>query len=88
LIVPLWGLAFGAAAGALAGSLPDYGIDGDFIKEVRGKVTRSTFALHTAVVDRLAPGFEGCEMEPMRSNLARSRPEATRGDGRGRGNHA
>jgi uncharacterized membrane protein len=76
LIVPLWGLAFGAAAGALAGSLPDYGIDGDFIKEVRGKVTRSTSALRTAVVDRLAPGFRGVRHG---ADAVVPSPEQTRG---------
>ena len=38
-------MAVGAAAGALAGSLADYGIDDDFIKNVREKVTEGTSAL-------------------------------------------
>jgi uncharacterized membrane protein len=73
-LVPIAGLAFGAAAGALAGSLSDYGIDDDFIKEVRGKVTPGASALflltHGAVVDRVAPEFEGTDMELIRSNLS------------------
>ena len=73
-LVPLAGLAMGAAAGALAGSMSDYGIDDDFIKEVRGKVTPGTSALflltHGAVVDRVAPEFEGTDMELIRSNLS------------------
>jgi uncharacterized membrane protein len=43
--VPLLGLAVGAASGALAGSLTDVGIDDNFIKEVRAKVTPGTSAL-------------------------------------------
>ena len=34
-VTPLFGLAFGAAVGALGGSSRDYGIDDDFIRRVR-----------------------------------------------------
>jgi uncharacterized membrane protein len=43
--VPLLGLAVGAASGALGGALTDVGIDDNFIKEVRSKVTPGTSAL-------------------------------------------
>ena len=43
--VPLLGAAIGAASGALAGSLSDVGIDDDFIKSARDKVTPGTSAL-------------------------------------------
>jgi uncharacterized membrane protein len=43
--IPLLGLAVGAAMGALAGSLGDVGIDDNFIKEVRQKITPGTSAL-------------------------------------------
>ena len=38
--VPLLGMAVGAAAGALGGSLPDVGIDDDFIATVRARTHR------------------------------------------------
>ena len=43
--VPLLGMAIGAGMGALRGSLADVGIDDDFIKQVREKVTPGTSAL-------------------------------------------
>lgn len=55
--IPLIGLAVGAAAGALGGSLTDVGIDDDFIREVKEKVTPGTSALFLmtsgAVVDKV-----------------------------------
>jgi uncharacterized membrane protein len=60
--IPLLGLAVGAGVGALGGSLSDVGIDDDFIKEVREKVTPGTSALFVmtsgAVVDKVAHEFE------------------------------
>jgi len=49
--IPLLGMAVGAAMGALAGSLGDVGIDDDFIKEVREKVTPGTSALFLMTQD-------------------------------------
>jgi uncharacterized membrane protein len=43
--IPLIGLAFGAAMGALSGSLTDFGIDDEFVKQVRERVTPGTSAL-------------------------------------------
>src|SRR6185437_7331359 len=43
--IPLLGLAIGAGIGALTGSLADVGIDDDFIKSVRDKVSPGTSAL-------------------------------------------
>jgi uncharacterized membrane protein len=42
---PLLGAAIGAGMGAFIGSMAKVGIDEDFIKEVRGKVTEGTSAL-------------------------------------------
>src|ERR671910_1853233 len=44
-LVPLLGMAVGAGVGALTNSLADVGIDDDFIKQVREKVTPGTSAL-------------------------------------------
>ena len=44
-LVPLAGPTFGAAAGAFAGTLADFGIDDGFVMRVRGDVTPGTSAL-------------------------------------------
>jgi uncharacterized membrane protein len=72
--VPFFGMAVGAAMGALSGHFADYGIDDDFIKEVRGKVTEGTSALFLlssgAVVDKVQEAFKGTKMELIQSNLS------------------
>jgi len=40
--IPFFGLAIGAAMGALGGKMADYGIDDNFIKQTREKVTEGT----------------------------------------------
>lgn len=47
--VPLLGTAIGAGIGALAGHFTDVGIDDDFIKQCRSKVTEGTSALFLLV---------------------------------------
>ena len=72
--IPFFGLAVGAAMGALAGHFTDYGIDDDFIKEVRAKVTEGTSALFLlsadATVDKVRDAFKGTKMELIQSNLS------------------
>jgi uncharacterized membrane protein len=72
--IPLIGAAVGAAAGALSGSLTDVGIDDDFIKSVREKVTPGTSALFLltsgAVMDKVRDAFQGQEMELIQTNLS------------------
>lgn len=53
--VPFLGAAIGASMGALSGSLADVGIDDDFIKQVREKVTTGTSALFALTSDASAP---------------------------------
>ena len=53
--IPLLGMAVGAAMGALGGSLADVGIDDDFIKQVREKVTEGTSALFALTSGATAP---------------------------------
>src|SRR5918994_2710014 len=53
--VPFLGAAMGAAGGALGGSLDDVGIDDDFIKQVREKVTPGTSALFALTSGATAP---------------------------------
>lgn len=71
--VPLLGLAVGAAMGALTGSMADVGIDDDFIKSVREKVTPGTSALFVmtsdAVQDKVKDAFQGQHPELLHTNL-------------------
>ena len=71
--VPFFGMAVGAAMGALSGSFADYGIDDDFIKAVRDKVTEGTSALflmtENVTVDKVSEELKGTEMELIQSNL-------------------
>jgi uncharacterized membrane protein len=53
--VPFLGAAIGAGMGGLSGSLADVGIDDDFIKQVREKVTEGTSALFALTSGATAP---------------------------------
>jgi uncharacterized membrane protein len=80
--VPIFGMAVGAAMGALSGSLADVGINDDFIKEVRDKITPGTSALFLmtsdAVQDRVREAFRGTEMELVQTNLSREQEDRLR----------
>ena len=72
--VPLLGLAIGAATGAISGALKDYGIDDNFIKQIRDKVKPGTSALFLmtahAVVDRVVAELKSLNPELITSNLS------------------
>ncbi len=72
--VPFLGLAIGAGIGALMGHMTDVGIDDNFIKETREKVTPGTSALFLlsagAVTERVLPEFEGMGIEVISTNLS------------------
>lgn len=72
--IPLFGAVLGAAAGALSGAFQDYGIDDDFIKEVRAKVTEGTSALFlltgAVTLDKVEDSLKGETAELIRSNLS------------------
>jgi len=72
--IPLLGLAIGAGMGAMMGAMTDVGIDDNFIKQVREKVTPGTSALflysQNAVVDKIRDEFKGQQMELIQSNLS------------------
>ncbi|MEJ2865392.1 DUF1269 domain-containing protein [Actinomycetospora flava] len=80
--VPLLGAAVGAASGALGGALSDVGIDDDFIKETREKVTPGTSALFVmtsdAVLDKVHDAFAGQHPELVRTNLSNDQEDALR----------
>jgi uncharacterized membrane protein len=82
--MPFFGLAVGAAVGALAGHFSDYGIDDDFINEVKSEVTEGTSALFLltddVTVDKVESAFEGTKMELIRSNLTAEQEAKLRED--------
>jgi uncharacterized membrane protein len=73
-LVPLFGMIVGATAGAVSGKFTDYGINDDFIKEVRSKVTEGTSALFLltgqVTIDKVKDAFAPEERgELVQSNL-------------------
>jgi uncharacterized membrane protein len=77
--VPFFGLAIGAAMGALSGKMADYGINDEFIKTTREKVTEGTSALFLmtsgAVIDKVTEELKGFEFELISSNLTKEQEE-------------
>lgn len=80
--VPLLGMAIGAAAGALSGSLTDVGIDNDFIKKARDKITPGTSALFVlsseAVLDKVRDAFVNQHPELLFTNMSEAQEKALR----------
>ena len=81
-VVPFFGLAVGAAIGALSGKFADYGIDDNFIKQTREKVTEGTSALFLlttgAVVDKLVEALKGQTFEIISTNLPKEQEDELR----------
>ena len=77
--VPFFGLALGAAMGALSGKMSDYGIDDNFIKQTREKVTEGTSALFLltsdAVQDKVIAELKGYDFELIASNMTNEQEE-------------
>jgi uncharacterized membrane protein len=73
--VPIFGLVVGATLGALTGSMADVGINDDFIRSVRSKVTEGTSALFLmtsdAVQDKVSEAARGMKFELIASNLSK-----------------
>jgi uncharacterized membrane protein len=72
--VPFLGAAIGAGMGALSGSMTDVGIDEDFIKQVREKVTEGTSALFaltsgTTAPDKVIDELKQYDFELISTNL-------------------
>jgi uncharacterized membrane protein len=80
--MPLIGGLIGAGMGALGGHFADIGIDDDFIKSVREKVTEGSSALflmsQDEVVDRLKEAFAGIDQELLATNLSMAQEEKLR----------
>ena len=72
--VPIFGMAVGAAMGALGGAFTDIGIDDNFIKSIRDKVTEGTSALFLmtdgATIDKVAEAMKAHKFEIIATNLS------------------
>src|SRR5512137_2105090 len=80
--IPFFGLAVGAAMGALAGKFNDYGIDDNFIKQTREKVTEGTSALFLltsgAVQDKVVEAMKDQTFEIIMTNLPKAKEDELR----------
>ncbi|MGF1459076.1 MAG: DUF1269 domain-containing protein [Leptolyngbyaceae cyanobacterium] len=77
--VPLFGAAVGALSGALSGYFRDYGINDDFIKEIRAQITEGTSALflmtEDVTLDKVEDALGGDHAQLIRSNLTNEQEE-------------
>src|ERR687889_306503 len=81
--VPFLGAAIGAGMGGMSGALADVGIDDDFVKEVREKVTEGTsalFALTSGVtaVDKVVDELKAYDFEIISTNLPEEQEQKLR----------
>jgi uncharacterized membrane protein len=81
--VPFFGAAIGGLMGALAGHFSDYGIDDNFIKQVRSKITPGTSALFLltsdAVTDRVIDAAKALpKFEIVATNLPKEQEQKLR----------
>ena len=89
-LTPLFGMAIGAAFGALGGAFRDYGIDDDFIKRVRSAVVEGTSALFLmtsdalflmtsdAVMDRVSERMKDIKFEIIATNFSKEQEDQLR----------
>ncbi len=78
-LVPFFGMAFGAAMGAISGAFQDYGIDDDFIKMIREKITEGTSALFLMttdeVPDKVSDALKEFDFEIIATNLSQEQED-------------
>lgn len=80
--VPLLGLAVGAAFGAFGASMADIGIDDDFIKRTKEKVTEGTSALFLltsdATTDKVVEQLKQLDFEIVSTSLSKEEEDQLR----------
>src|SRR6185503_1928608 len=73
-LTPIAGPSFGAAAGAVAGTLADFGVGDDFVKRVRDAVTPGTSAVFVLggreSPRRIAAELDGTPAAVIRADLS------------------
>jgi uncharacterized membrane protein len=73
-LTPIAGPSFGAAAGAVAGTLADFGVGDDFVKRVRDAVTPGTSAVFVLggreSPRRIAAELDGAPAAVIRADLS------------------
>jgi len=78
-LVPVAGLAVGAASGALAGKLADIGINDDTIKQIGGQLEQGKAAVFvlakSATVDRVIDAIKPYNPTVIQTNLSKDREE-------------
>lgn len=80
---PLAGIAVGGLAGAgfgaLSGSLSDYGINDDFIKELGGSISKNSSALFVLIkrstADKVIPEIESFNPKVLKTSLSNEQEE-------------
>jgi uncharacterized membrane protein len=82
--IPFFGLAVGAGIGALLAHYAHYGVDEEFINQVRAKVTPGTSALFLltsrAVVDKVAAAVKDRQFDIIQTNLSAEQEKKLRED--------
>jgi len=83
--VPIFGMVMGAVMGGLSGKFADYGIDDNFIKKTREKVTEGTSALFmltsNAVVDKVLDEMKKWpKFEVISTNLSKEQEDKLRAE--------
>jgi len=77
--VPILGLAVGAAFGAMGASMADVGIDDEFIKKTKEKVTEGTSALFLltsdATTDKVIEQLKKLDFEIISTSLSQEEEE-------------
>ena len=72
-------MAVGAAMGALNGKFADYGIDDEFIKKIREKVTEGTSALflmtRDEVFDKVKEEMSSLDFQIIATNLSKEQED-------------
>ncbi len=78
-LAPLLELTADASSGSLASQFADYGIDDDFIQQMRDKVTEGTSALFLMsgedMTDRIVDAGAGMTFEIITANLSKAEEE-------------
>jgi uncharacterized membrane protein len=78
-LVPVAGLAVGAASGAMAGKLSDVGINDDTIKQIGSQLEQGRAAVfllaRSATVDRVIDAIKPFNPTVIQTNLTKDREE-------------